>query len=64
MNYGQNIRKIREENGDTQCSLADKLGVRQSMVAQIERGTRTVSMPLAAQIAEIYNVDIRELFLA
>lgn len=63
MSYGQNIKALRERNGDTQCELASKLGIGQSMVAQIERGTKTVSMVLAAQIAEIYNVDIRELFI-
>ena len=64
MNYGQNVKKLREQNGDTQSSLAEKIGVRQSFIAQMERGTKQVSMPIAAQIAEIYNVDIRELFLA
>ena len=64
MNYGTRLKELREHNGLSRNQLAEQLGITPSMIGQIERGTKQVSMGMAAQIAEIYNVDIRELFLA
>ena len=61
MNYGQNIKRLREERGDSQTVLAAKLGVTQSYVAMMERGSKQVTIPIANQVAEIYGVDVAEL---
>lgn len=51
MAIGENLKKIRTEAGITQATLADKVGIGRSMLAQIERGTKALSLPLAETIA-------------
>ena len=51
MTIGENLKKIRTEAGMTQATLADKVGISRSMLAQIERGTKTLSLPLSEIIA-------------
>lgn len=40
MSIGTNIRRIREEKGISQVSLAEQAGISQAMLCQIERGTK------------------------
>lgn len=61
MSIGENIKRIREENGLKQIELAEKLNISQSMVCQIERGTKVPSLPLGNEIAEVLNCSIDEL---
>lgn len=61
MNYGLNVKRIRESMGDTQEQLADKIGVSRSYIAMLERGSKQVTVPIANQIADIYGVDVTEL---
>lgn len=63
MNYGTNIRRLREKSGMPREVLAAKLGLSYSMLCQIERGTKPATMNIAAEIAEIFNVDIRSLYI-
>ena len=51
MSIGENIKKIREGRGIKQSELAERVGVTQSMMSQIERGSKVPSMPLGADIA-------------
>lgn len=60
MNVGQNIKRIREERGVTQVHLAEAVGVTQSMLCQIERGTKLPSLPLSAQIADVLRCDVHD----
>ncbi|MBO5990948.1 MAG: helix-turn-helix transcriptional regulator [Lentisphaeria bacterium] len=46
----------------TQKELAEKVNVDQSMICQIERGTKTPSLPLSVEIAEALGCDIHDLF--
>ena len=61
MNVGRNIKAIREKAGMQQTELAEKVGVSQSMICQIERGTKGCSIQLGAQIAEALGCEINEL---
>ena len=61
MGIGDNLKRIREANGITQCELAEKVGITQSMLCQLERGTKTLSLPLAKEIAGILKCSIEEL---
>ncbi len=38
MGAGDNIRRIREEKGLTQARLAERAGIFQAMLCQVERG--------------------------
>ncbi len=62
MNIGENIRYLREKNNLTQREFCKLIGVTQSMVAQIERGTKVPSMPLGKTIADTLNCDISVLY--
>lgn len=61
MNVGAAIRHIREKRGMTQATLAEKINVTQSMLCQIERGTKTPSLPLSIEIAEALSCTLNEL---
>ena len=62
MNIGANIRRIRMEMGMTQTQLGDAVGVSESMICQIERGTKACSMPLGADIARALKCDVTDLY--
>lgn len=57
---GANIKKFRKQSGLSQAQLADVLGVSQPYIAQIERGTKPVPLPLAKEIASVLNVSITD----
>ena len=61
MNIGKNIKDKRSAIGMTQKELAEAVGVEQSMICQIERGTKTPSMPLGKQIADVLGCSIDSL---
>ena len=64
MSIGMNIKKLRERAGMQQAELAEKVGVSQSMICQIERGTKACSIPLGADIARELNCEIGDLMNA
>lgn len=51
MSIGENVRQIRMKAGVAQYVLANKIGITPSMLAQIERGTKVLSLLLANSIA-------------
>lgn len=61
MNIGRNIKLMRIKAGLQQVELAEKLGISQSMICQIERGTKACSMQLGAEIAEVLGCKIGDL---
>lgn len=61
MNIGENIRNLRMARGMTQIDLANTIEVSQAMLCQIERGTKSVSLPLAQQIAQALACSIYDL---
>ena len=61
MSIGENIKHKREIANLTQKELAEKLGITQSMIAQLERGTKTLTVPLGKEMASVLECDINEL---
>ena len=61
MNVGLNIKAMREQKNMQQVDLAKALGISQSMLCQIERGTKACSMQLGAEIAEALGCGINDL---
>lgn len=61
MSVGENIARMRENKGITQLELAEAIGVTQSMIGQIERGTKLPSVILANVIAKELGGDIRDI---
>lgn len=62
LTLGKNIRKYRIKNNMSQVQLASKLVVANSFICDIEKGRSTPSMKLLKRIAEILEVEIKELF--
>ncbi len=62
MSIGENIKRLRLECELTQGELAQKVGVTQSMIAQIERGTKVPTMPLGREIADAVGHSVEELY--
>ena len=61
MNVGYQIRRIRELKGLTQAFVAEKAGISQAMLCQIERGTKNPSLQIGKEIAGILGCDLEEL---
>ena len=62
MSIGENIKNLRLLNDMTQEQLGTKVGVTISMISQIERGTKVVTLPLGKQIAEVFGCKVDDLF--
>lgn len=61
MNIPENLKRMREERNIKQSELANAVGISQSMLAQLERGTKNLTVNLALDIAKALNISINEL---
>lgn len=61
MSIGENIKRLREEKGILQSELAEILNISQSMVCQLERGTKVPTLPLSNEIAKVLDCSLDEL---
>ena len=57
------LKVLRAERNWSQQALADELGVSRQSVNAIETGRYDPSLPLAFQIAEVFDLAIEEIFL-
>ncbi len=57
------LRVLRAEREWSQQDLADRLEVSRQSVNAIETGKYDPSLPLAFRIADIFNLQIEEIFL-
>lgn len=55
------LRGLRKARGLTQAALADMVGVHQTMISQLEQGSRKFSFDLALRLAKALNVSVIEL---
>ena len=61
MSVGENIKKLRTTRNITQQELGEHIGSSQAMIAQVERGTKNISLPLAAEIAKFFGITLEDL---
>ena len=61
MSVGENIKKMREKRNIKQVELAERTGVTQAMICQMERGTRNPSLQLGLEIAKVLGCTVDEL---
>lgn len=61
MTMGKQLKQLREDSGLTQPELAEKLGITQAMVTRIENDTKTPSLPLTIQIADVFDCSLDQL---
>jgi len=60
--FGRYIREKRLKRGFTLSQVADSLEISINYVSQVERGVRKATDDLVVSFAELYNVDLDELF--
>lgn len=61
MNVGYNIKQLRLKRGILQEELARKSGITQSMLSQVEKGTKNPSLQVAYEISKILECNIENL---
>lgn len=61
ISFGEKIKQLREEQGMTQQSLADKLYVTRQAVSRWEHGVRYPDLLTAKKIAQVLEVSVDEL---
>lgn len=57
----ENLKRMREEKGLSQSQLAKLVGVSQGMIAQVERGTKTLTLPTAKAIVDKLGYTLYDL---
>lgn len=63
-NFGEALRKLREDRKLTLRVVSDSLGIDQAILSKIERGQRRANRVLVTQLAEFYKADTEELMVA
>lgn len=58
MTIGERLKKLREERGIPLEELADRLDIAPDCMAEVEKGTRRLSMATLTEVAGIFDVDI------
>lgn len=64
MSIGTNLKRLRIKKGMSQEELANSVHVTQSMIAQIERGTKALTMELGKEILEVLDSSVDDLWYA
>ena len=59
---GLNLRRIRQDRGQSQEGLAQEIGVHRTLIGAIERGDRNLSLRSIERLADRLEVDVRRLF--
>lgn len=57
------LKVLRAERDWSQLDLAERLGVSRQSVTAIETGNHDPSLPLAFRIADLFSLQIEEIFL-
>jgi transcriptional regulator with XRE-family HTH domain len=60
--FGEKLRTIRERRGMTMKTLADHIGVSESLISQIERDKVSPSLDTLIAIVEVLEIDLEYLF--
>lgn len=61
MSVGENIQRLRKMQCLSQIDLANAAGITQSMLCQIERGTKNPSLQVGKAIADALGCKIEKL---
>lgn len=56
------IRQLREKQGLTQEQLSERIGRNYSYITYIETYRRGLSLPILFRIAQVFGVQIKDLF--
>ena len=59
--FGKKLRQLRERAGDTQLSLAMRLGVDRSYLSDLERGKKSPTLTMLEVLALGFHLKVSEL---
>ena len=59
--FGWRIKDLREERGLSQRGFAEKIGMSPSYLADVERGSRNISLDNLKRIADGFDISVAEL---
>ena len=59
--FGELLRSLREESGQTLKTVAENFQMDTSLLAKIERNERQPTKQIISQVSEYFNVDKKEL---
>lgn len=62
INIGERIRELRKSKNITASSLATQIGVTQSFISSIEKGTKKCSLETLDAICTALNVSLADFF--
>jgi len=60
--FGKRIKELRKQNNLTQEQLSELLGVFPKQIGNIETGTTFTTMINLEKLAQVFNVEIKDLF--
>lgn len=60
--FGRAVRRLRTEQGFSQESFADAIGVHRTFMGAVERGETNISLDNIARIAKGLRVSLADLF--
>lgn len=60
---GKNLKKIREAKGFSQAALADLCGWGQSRIGNYERGSNSIDIPSAKELAKALGVNVADILI-
>ncbi|MBR1528624.1 MAG: helix-turn-helix transcriptional regulator [Oscillospiraceae bacterium] len=55
------LKDVRESRNATQEQIAKQIGVSQVFISRVEKGTKKISLDLAAEIADYLDVSLDEI---
>jgi transcriptional regulator with XRE-family HTH domain len=60
--FGRNLKKLRQEKGWSQETLAEFADIDRTYIQGIESGKRNVSIVLIERLARVFGLSVSELF--
>lgn len=61
MNFGENVKRLREAHSYTQAELASMAGVSQSVLSQYETSAKSPNVFVAVKLARLLGTTVDEL---
>lgn len=60
--FGRRLRELRQQNALTQSDMARKFGIDRSYISDVERGRKSISLPILEVIALGLHISLSDLF--
>jgi DNA-binding XRE family transcriptional regulator len=60
--FGRRLRELRRQNALTQSDMARKFGIDRSYISDVERGRKSISLPILEVIALGLRISLSDLF--